>query len=69
MHSVYFDLNPDVKQIAFNTANEHEKLNKKKFLQTLYQKIAEKYTVIADDISEICRQNNEKYPKQKKTKA
>jgi len=68
IHSVYFTLNPDAEKIANNTA-EDEKLKKKKFLQALYQKLAEEYPKMAEKISNIRNQNNAKYPRQKKTKA
>ena len=68
-HTIYFLLNKDAEKIADSTADEDEEINKKKFLQVLYQKLAEEYPKMAEKISKIRKENNAKYPRQKKSKA
>jgi hypothetical protein len=64
-HTIYFLLNKDTEEIANKTADEDDELDKKKFLFTLYKKLAEEYPKMAEKISKIRQQNNAKYPRKK----
>jgi hypothetical protein len=64
-HTIYFLLNKDTEEIANKTADEDDELDKKKFLFTLYKKLAEEYPKMAEKISKVRQQNNAKYPRKK----
>jgi len=69
MYSVYYILNPDVKQIADSTTDQDDELDKSKFLTTLFKRIANEYPNITKEVNTVLKQNNKIYKNQKKAKA